>query len=179
MPFQNTRKAAFYRWLSDGELVGSVAAFSGSTLPSGWLLCDGSAVSRETYAALFSVIGATYGAGDGSTTFNLPNLTDRFIQGNATAGTVKAAGLPNITGGLWNVGGKEATDNTEAFYTNSVTKTGFSKQNESMGSYYLHFDASRSNSIYGNSTTVQPPALTMKFAIYSGVVSKKLWLRTI
>ena len=55
--------------------TGVVQAFAGSTTPQGWLLCDGSAVSRTTYAALFAVIGTTYGAGNGSTTFNLPNLT--------------------------------------------------------------------------------------------------------
>ena len=71
--------------------------YAGSTAPSGWLLCDGSAVSRTTYATLFAVIGTTYGTGDGSTTFNLPNLTDRFPIGagstyslNATGGSANA-----------------------------------------------------------------------------------------
>lgn len=53
--------------------VGAIQAFGGSTAPLGWLMCDGSAVSRTTYAALFEVIGTRYGAGDGSTTFNLPS----------------------------------------------------------------------------------------------------------
>ena len=78
-------------------VVGAVVAFAGSTTPQGWLLCDGSTVSRTTYAKLFSVIGTTYGAGNGATTFNLPNLIDKFVEGSATAGTVKSAGLPNIT----------------------------------------------------------------------------------
>ena len=76
--------------------TGVVQAFAGNTTPQGWLLCDGSAVSRTNYAALYAVIGTTYGAGDGSTTFNLPNLVDKFVEGSATAGTVKSAGLPNI-----------------------------------------------------------------------------------
>ena len=63
--------------------TGCVQAFAGNTTPQGWLLCDGSAVSRTDYAALYAVIGTTYGAGDGSTTFNLPNLapalTMRYI----------------------------------------------------------------------------------------------------
>jgi len=75
--------------------VGSIIAFAGaSATPSGYLLCDGSAVSRTTYANLFAVIGTTYGSGNGSTTFNLPNLTDKVLQGSATAGNTKAAGLP-------------------------------------------------------------------------------------
>ena len=52
--------------------VGTIAAFGGTSAPSGWLVCDGSAISRTTYANLFDVIGTSYGSGDGSTTFNLP-----------------------------------------------------------------------------------------------------------
>lgn len=55
-------------------------------VPTSWLLCGGEAVSRTTYAALFAAIGTTYGAGDGSTTFNVPNLITRFPRGNATPG---------------------------------------------------------------------------------------------
>src|SRR5574344_1256757 len=80
------------------DAIGTIFAFAGNDIPKGYLPCNGSAISRETYADLFEVIGTTYGAGDGSTTFNLPNLTDKFIQGSDTAGTVKSAGLPNITG---------------------------------------------------------------------------------
>ncbi len=55
--------------------AGMVQLCALQTLPTGWLLCDGSAVSRTAYAALFSAIGTTWGAGDGSTTFNVPDLT--------------------------------------------------------------------------------------------------------
>ena len=61
--------------------VGSISLFAGTTAPTGWLICDGSAVSRTTYANLFSVIGTTYGTGDGSTTFNIPNLKGRVPVG--------------------------------------------------------------------------------------------------
>ncbi len=67
---------------------GSVIAFAGSTAPAGWLKCDGSAIARNTYAPLFSNIGTTYGAGNGTTTFNLPNLTGSFIRGYDSGGTV-------------------------------------------------------------------------------------------
>lgn len=60
---------------------GMVAPFAGSSAPTGWLLCDGSAVSRTTYAALFAVVGTTYGVGDGSTTFNVPDLKGRVPVG--------------------------------------------------------------------------------------------------
>lgn len=61
--------------------VGVVCAFAGSTAPLGYLLCDGSAVSRTTYASLFNVIGTTYGTGNGSSTFNVPDLRSRTIVG--------------------------------------------------------------------------------------------------
>ena len=61
--------------------TGSVYTFAGSTVPTGWLKCNGALLSRTTYAALFSVIGTTYGAGDGSTTFALPDLRGEFVRG--------------------------------------------------------------------------------------------------
>lgn len=71
--------------------AGSIIAWSGSSAPSGYLICDGSAISRTTYAALFAVAGTSYGVGDGSTTFNVPDLRDRLPLGkgsnNGTIGT--------------------------------------------------------------------------------------------
>lgn len=61
--------------------VGSTISYAGSTAPTGWLLCDGTAVSRTTYAALYAVVGDRFGIGDGSTTFNLPDLRGRFVRG--------------------------------------------------------------------------------------------------
>ena len=66
---------------SDSAEVGKVAAFSRTSAPNGYLKCNGAEISRTTYAALFSVIGTTYGAGDGSTTFNVPDLRGEFIRG--------------------------------------------------------------------------------------------------
>lgn len=62
--------------------LGVVLPTASDTIPVGWLLCDGSAVSRETYAALYSAIGATYGSGDGTSTFNLPDMRNRIAVGN-------------------------------------------------------------------------------------------------
>jgi microcystin-dependent protein len=140
--------------------TGCVQAFAGQTTPTGWLLCDGSAVSRTTYAKLFSVIGTSYGNGDGSTTFNLPNLVDKFIQGNATAGTVKSAGLPNITGKV------RGTDGTGEGAFTPAGNPGLPRASGSSNVALAYsFDASLSNPIYGASTTVQPPALTCRYII--------------
>lgn len=90
LKFRNEANTA---WIEIGELnqtsntfnggmpSGAVQAFAMSSAPSGWLKCNGQAVSRTTYAALFTAIGTIYGAGDGSTTFNLPDLRGEFVRG--------------------------------------------------------------------------------------------------
>lgn len=138
--------------------IGMMLPCATETACKNFLLCDGSAVSRDTYSALFAVIGTKYGAGDGSTTFNLPdyNVSGRFVQGGTVAGTVKAAGLPNITGNL------TAGSGLSSLYTGAFRWTA-NNNAYYPGSEYLSrisFDASRSSSVYGNSDTVQPPALT-------------------
>ena len=149
--------------------VGTVIAFAANKAPEGgFLLCNGSAVSRTTYAALFSAIGTIYGTGNGSSTFNLPNLTDKFIHGSGTAGTVKAAGLPNITGSFSDPLGSTNRGGVVTGYGAFKNSTNTSDGDAGSGSYTnvnVQFNASTSNSIYGESTTVQPPALTMRYYI--------------
>lgn len=70
---------------------GMVVDFGTSVVPTGWLLCNGAAVSRTTYAALFAAIGTTFGAGDGSTTFNVPDCRGLFRRGQGTNGTLSTA----------------------------------------------------------------------------------------
>ena len=91
------------------ELVGEIAFFASSTPPSGWLKANGAAVSRTTYAALFAAIGTTFGAGDGRTTFNLPDLRGEFLRGldegrnidrGRRLGTAQGDAIRNITGKL-------------------------------------------------------------------------------
>jgi microcystin-dependent protein len=82
------------------EEVGSIKAWPAAAAPASWLLCDGSAISRTLYPGLFSVIGTNYGTGDGSTTFNLPDMRGRFVLGFG-----QGAGLANRV--LAAVGGEE------------------------------------------------------------------------
>lgn len=72
--------------------AGDIIATGRSTARNGFLMCDGSAVSRTTYANLFAAITTTYGSGDGSTTFNVPNLQQRFPLGKASSGTGSTLG---------------------------------------------------------------------------------------
>lgn len=67
--------------------AGYIVAWPGPAVPGGWLECDGREISRFDYAALFDAIGETWGAGDGSKTFNLPNLADRFLRGSKVGST--------------------------------------------------------------------------------------------
>lgn len=64
--------------------LGTINAFGGSVAPDGWLMCQGQALSRTTYAELFAVIGTAFGAGDGSTTFNIPDFRGEFLRGAGT-----------------------------------------------------------------------------------------------
>ena len=139
---------------------GLIGYFATTTPPSSyWLICDGRAVSRSVYANLFAKIGTTYGGGNGSTTFNLPDLRDRVAWGaTAAIGTYINAGLPNITGAFNGVesGGLVSEG---AFYLKSK---GYHGTNDSDWDNWLYgFDASRSNSVYGRSSTVQPPAMKL------------------
>lgn len=81
--------------------TGTVVPYAGGTATAGWLLCDGTPVSRTTYAALFAVTGTAYGSGDGSTTFNVPDLRSRIPLGAGTGkgvtGTAVGTGTPNGT----------------------------------------------------------------------------------
>ena len=82
--------------LPGAEISGVIKSYAGATAPSGYLLCNGAAVSRTTYAALFNVCGTAYGAGDGSTTFNIPDLRGKipvaYLSGDANFGTIGASG---------------------------------------------------------------------------------------
>jgi len=93
--------------------IGSIVIWSGAvtSVPTGWLLCNGSAVSRTTYSSLFSVTGTTFGAGNGTTTFNIPNLMDRFVVG---AGSAYAQ---NTTGGTSTHNHTGNTDGTQLSLT--------------------------------------------------------------
>jgi microcystin-dependent protein len=97
MPVQKPRG----KQLELGEIipVGTVFAYAGSAVPTGWLDCDGSAVSRTTYADLFAAIGTAYGVGDGSTTFNLPDFRSRSILGAGAPGGSLTTRARGDTGG--------------------------------------------------------------------------------
>ncbi len=105
-------------WRGDGSwgtppvgATGTVTMFAGASAPADWLLCDGSAVSRTTYSALFAVTSTTFGIGDGSTTFNLPDLRSRIPVGAGTG--TKVATFSSRSGDIITVTGLSNASNNE------------------------------------------------------------------
>ena len=144
-----------------GALTGTIQWFAcdAGKQSSDYLVCNGQSVSRTTYSRLFDVIGTKYGTGNGSTTFGLPNLVGRVAWGaTAAIGTYINAGLPNIVGTFDGNVNDGTARKTGAFYTYNYNSYGADGDS---GGGTVGFDASRSNSIYGASTTVQPPALSL------------------
>ncbi len=132
--------------VASGNPAGTILSFAGATSPTGYLVCDGSAVSRTTYATLYAVIGNAWGSGDGTTTFNLPDLRGRFLRGvDGSAGndpdkTTRTA--INAGGNTGNLVGSIQTD----FYKNHSHLLNVSNSNNG-------FSPSTSNFIGWGATT--------------------------
>ena len=124
-----------------------------------WL--EGATVSRETYSKLFEVYGTTYGKGDGSTTFGLPDFRDRAIWGSNQFGYI-GAGLPNITGTFGDIIQSVGSGASGAFNWYSTNSQTNANSGILQPLYNVDFYASRSNPIYGNSDTVQPPSIKVR-----------------
>jgi len=106
--FQTDAPAGFYyytgtAWISlstseNAVPAGTIMPYAGSSAPTGWALCDGSAISRTTYSTLFAIVSTTYGSGDGSTTFALPDLRGRTVFGKDNMGGTTASRLTSSGG---------------------------------------------------------------------------------
>lgn len=166
--------AASTAFVRDIMPAGVIVPFAGTTVPAGYLLCDGSAVSRTTYAALFAAIGTTYGAGDGNTTFNLPNCNyyNPYHDPNVALGHYHSGYVPNITGTLETTGslGGDQTSSTRngtgalaSLKTSSAFNYGAGgRQNQTNG---ISFDASRVSDAYWNNRTVLAAGINMYWCI--------------
>lgn len=152
--------------------TGMIAFFALKNIPDGWLLCNGANVSRTTYANLFAAIGTNFGSGDGSTTFTLPNMGGRFIEGATSVvdvGKTYESGLPNIDGSFdtYTYGdGNGILSNLVGFiYESSKELTGTTYSLLSSGNRggmcYYKMSASRSSPAFGSSSGVQPPSVAL------------------
>lgn len=188
--------AAAPTWVaSPGVPTGSLFPFAGSSasVPSGYLLCDGSAVARTgTYAALFAVIGTTYGSGNGSTTFNLPDLRSRLPIGagtgtgltNRVAGTtygtethtLVSANIPQMTTGNMSANASHAHGHVYPVFVNAPTTggstlsgSGYVKGNDSAGVNPVSSTSTEHTHTVGNQSPTAvnhlPPTLAVNYII--------------
>lgn len=150
--------------LGVGQIVpaGMLSPYAGSAAPTGWLLCDGSAVSRVAYSVLFTVVGTTYGVGDGSTTFNVPDLRGRVVAGKdydvgGLSNRLTTAGS-NINGTAINASGGDQLlqqhlhSVTDPGHFHSVTDPGHAHNyyyNRSLAGYGLPYP-NYGNAVYTN-----------------------------
>lgn len=151
--------------------IGCIIPFSGKVIPAGFLLCDGQAVGKTKYAELYKIVGNLYGKSGSEDTFLLPDLRDKFMQGaNGNLGTSKDAGLPNITGTFYHdTNAKVGLSGAFASYESTGRQNLANDPPTNSG--LITFDASKSNSIYGNSNTVQPPSVCLTFIIKAEKIS--------
>lgn len=143
-----------------GAPTGAMVMWGTTSAPTDWLLCDGTAVDRTTYAALFAVIGTTFGVGNGSTTFNLPNFVSRFPLGKRASGTASTVGS---TGGAFDHTHTVSSSGTSgiAYYGAGVTLAAGSDV-EISDPFSMHqHDVSTS----GTTSTNNPPYLVVVFII--------------
>ena len=117
----------------EGIPTGTITPWSQSTAPTGFLECAGAAFSRSTYAALFAVIGTTYGAGDGSTTFNLPDLTDKVAVHKSNNKNFASSGGANTVTPTGNISGSTANATLSTAQLASHSHQVTHSQNQSTG----------------------------------------------
>ena len=152
-------RALFEAGLGSAIPSGVAFPYAGKTVPSGFMACNGGTISRTTYAKLFAAIGTAWGAGDGSTTFKLPDWRNRTVMGANSAsevGTYLESGAPNITGFITGGGQSYTTQYGGAFYEYGGSTDTADSGHSTVP--VVGFDASRSNPIYGAAEIVQPPA---------------------
>ena len=136
-----TTSAAQKQAIIDGGRTmpaGMIAPFGMSSAPTGWLVCNGSAVSRSTYSDLFGVISTTWGSGDGSSTFNLPDLRGAFLRGTGTAGVSSDYAGPNV-------GAYQDDANAEHNHTGSSANAGGHSHSGNTGSDGVHNHSGSTN----------------------------------
>lgn len=141
-----------------GVPAGGYIPFGASVAPSGWLNCDGSAVSRTTYAALFAAISTSYGVGDGSTTFNVPDMRGRFALGLDNLGGTPANRVTHANAD--SVGGAEGAETKDISHTHSVSGT-----TDAMGGGLTRIDDNSGGSDYD---WQNPTSHTHTFSTTSG-----------
>ena len=158
----------------EGRAIGDIIPHFGTTPPPGTLVCDGSEISREAYKELYKEVGALCGPGDGSTTFNLPDLRDVWLVWAGTqrgAGAKVAEGLPNITGKVLFCSPPDSDINiirfTEGCFSsaheeeNQAGELAFNHATPPTHRNLLSFNAGNDSAVYGASAHVTPESVAI------------------
>jgi len=160
----NTTQVATTAFVASAIPTGVINMWGTGTAPSGWLLCAGAAVSRSTYATLFAVIGTTFGVGDGSTTFNLPNYTNRMPYGTtlaATGGsattTLSTTNLPSHTHSITDPG---HSHNITTYYNANITGTSINSFSDAVTSPQTNTTQTATTGITATDATGSGTAVT-------------------
>ena len=165
-----------------GIPTATIIPWSSSSVPTGYLECNGANVSRSTYATLFAEIGTTYGAGDGSSTFGLPNLQDNVALGKSGTKALASTGGANATANSGNVGGSTANATLStaqlASHSHGVTGARFTGNNNVKGAQTQQINVNTqstgsgqghshnmSATFTGDATSVIQPYLTIIYII--------------
>ena len=174
----------------EGIPTATIVPWSSASVPTGFLECAGAAVSRSTYSGLFAIVGTTYGAGDGSSTFNLPDLQNNTPVGKSNNKALASTGGANTVSSTGNVGGSTANatlstaqlashSHSRSWFTNNNTgapgdpywgispnswnpTTTLESQNEGSGSGHSH---NMSATFSGDATSVLQPYLALIYII--------------
>ena len=169
----------------EGIPTATIVPWSSSSVPTGFLECNGAAVSRSTYAALFAIVGTTYGAGDGASTFNLPDLQDNVAMGKSGTKALASTGGANTVAASGTVGGTTANatlstaqlashshsastgsasfqNNPTGGFQGTATTPGGSTGNTGSGTGHQH---NMSATFTGSATSVLQPYLTIIYII--------------
>jgi microcystin-dependent protein len=157
--------------------AGALLMYGGASAPTGYLICDGSAISRTTFAALFTAIGTTWGGGDGSTTFNIPDLRQRFPLGKAAAGTgavlAEVGGtIDHVHTGPSHTHGVTVTRDGWGSQTNITSVAGRVQTGDGAGANFVQATAdvtvTSAAGGTGNTGTANPPYAAVNFIIRTG-----------
>lgn len=156
------------------QVAGVVQLFSGSVPPSGWMICNGAAISRTTYSALFAAIGTTYGAGDGSTTFNIPDFRGRLPMGvnpgDSDYGALNAAGgAKTNTHNHWTL---FSNDGSNVFGTTSpnAPRSRTATKPRAVLTGGSASGATREDSTYDETISILPPFRAIHYIISLGII---------
>ena len=146
----------------EGIPTATIVPWSSASVPSGFLECNGALVSRSTYSALFAIVGTTYGAGDGATTFALPDLQDNVAMGKSNTKALASTGGANTVTSTGNVGGSTANATLTTAQLASHSHVASFKQNQNSNPWANGFNP------FGSSTRVSPNDSNQNFLKNTG-----------